>query len=101
MDSFALAYPIEAQMVWFVVAQVFTLALDIPALQRQSEHEKAIEILLLRQQCQDRRDLIAVPAISPSEYRRAYGRLSAPPFENARLVLSRLEYVVAVGPGSF
>jgi putative transposase len=37
-------------MVWFVVAQVFTLVLDILALWRQSEHEKDIEILLLRQQ---------------------------------------------------
>ena len=37
-------------MVWFVVAQLFTLMLDILTLHRQSEHEKDIEILLLRQQ---------------------------------------------------
>jgi putative transposase len=37
-------------MLWFVVAQVFTLMLDIFALRRQSEREKDIEIHLLRQQ---------------------------------------------------
>src|SRR5437868_1128026 len=34
----------------FVVAQVFALVLDVLALLRQSEREKDIEILLLRQQ---------------------------------------------------
>ncbi len=37
-------------MLWFVVAQVFTLMLDVLALYRQSEREKDLEILLLRQQ---------------------------------------------------
>ena len=37
-------------MFWFRVAQVFTLVLDILAVWRQSECEKDIEILLLRQQ---------------------------------------------------
>src|SRR5579872_6037854 len=37
-------------MVWFVVAQLFTLMVDLLTLRRQSEHEKDIEILLLRQQ---------------------------------------------------
>src|SRR5881392_557741 len=37
-------------MVWFVVGQVFTMLLDILALRGQSEREKDIEILLLRQQ---------------------------------------------------
>src|SRR5450432_776530 len=37
-------------MAWFVVAQLFTLMLDVLTLRRQSEHEKDIEILLLRQQ---------------------------------------------------
>src|SRR5215213_7160435 len=37
-------------MGWFVVAQAFTLVLEVLALLRQSEREKDIEILLLRQQ---------------------------------------------------
>lgn len=37
-------------MLWFAVAQVFTLMLDVFALRRQSQHEKDLEILLLRQQ---------------------------------------------------
>ncbi len=37
-------------MLWFVVAQVFTLMLDVFAPHRQSEHEKDLTILLLRQQ---------------------------------------------------
>jgi hypothetical protein len=37
-------------MVWFVLAEIFTLLLDVLALRGQSEHEKDIEILLLRQQ---------------------------------------------------
>ncbi len=37
-------------MVWFVLAQLFTLLLDILALREQSEREKDIESLLLRQQ---------------------------------------------------
>ena len=37
-------------MAWFVLAQLFTLMLDILTLRRQSEHEKDVEILLLRQQ---------------------------------------------------
>jgi hypothetical protein len=37
-------------MVWFVLVHVFTLVLDILALGKQSEREKDIEILLLRQQ---------------------------------------------------
>ncbi|MEP7285344.1 MAG: hypothetical protein ABI947_06215 [Chloroflexota bacterium] len=37
-------------MLWFVLAQVFTLGLDILAVLRQTDHEKDLEILLLRQQ---------------------------------------------------
>ena len=37
-------------MVWFVLAEIFTVVLDVLALRGQSEHEKDIEILLLRQQ---------------------------------------------------
>src|SRR5438874_11385594 len=37
-------------MVWFVLAQVFTLVLEMLTLRGQSEREKDIEILLLRQQ---------------------------------------------------
>lgn len=37
-------------MLWFVLAQLFTLGLDILALRNQSEREKDLEILLLRQQ---------------------------------------------------
>jgi putative transposase len=37
-------------MFWFVVAQVFTWVLDVLAVLGQSDHEKDIEILLLRQQ---------------------------------------------------
>src|SRR5215217_4301689 len=37
-------------MGWFMMAQIFTLALEVLARLRQSEREKDIEILLLRQQ---------------------------------------------------
>jgi putative transposase len=37
-------------MLWFVLTQVFMLVLDVLALRRQSEREKDLEILLLRQQ---------------------------------------------------
>lgn len=37
-------------MLWSVVAQIFTLILDLLALLRQSDREKEVEILLLRQQ---------------------------------------------------
>jgi hypothetical protein len=37
-------------MEWFVLAQVVALILDVLALFRQSEREKDLEILLLRQQ---------------------------------------------------
>jgi len=37
-------------MFWFVVAQVFNLVLDIVVLRGQANHEKDLEILLLRQQ---------------------------------------------------
>ena len=50
MDTLTMAHPIEVPMFWFRVAQVFTLVLDILAVWRQSECEKDIEILLLRQQ---------------------------------------------------
>lgn len=50
MDTLALAFPIKIPMFWLRVAQVFTLVLDILAVWRQSEREKEIEILLLRQQ---------------------------------------------------
>ncbi len=50
METLALVQAIEVLMIWFVVAQVFRLVLDILALWRQSDREKDIEILLLRQQ---------------------------------------------------
>jgi hypothetical protein len=37
-------------MFWFRLAQIFTLVLDLPALLRQSDREKDVEILPLRQQ---------------------------------------------------
>lgn len=37
-------------MVWFVQAEIFTVVLDVLALRGPFEHEKDIEILLLRQQ---------------------------------------------------
>src|SRR5262249_28287136 len=37
-------------MVWLVLAELFAVVLDVLALRGQSEHEKDIEILLLRQQ---------------------------------------------------
>ncbi len=37
-------------MVWFVLAEIFTVLLDVFMLHGQSEREKDLEILLLRQQ---------------------------------------------------
>lgn len=37
-------------MLWFVLAQVFGLGLDMLAVLGQTHHDKDIEILLLRQQ---------------------------------------------------
>ena len=37
-------------MFWFVVAQIFSFVLDVVDLRAQSDREKDLEILLLRQQ---------------------------------------------------
>ena len=50
MAILALPYTVGGCMVWFVLAQFLTLILEMLALRGQSEREKDIEILLLRQQ---------------------------------------------------
>jgi len=37
-------------MVWFILAQIFSLLLSLVSIGRLSEKEKALEILVLRQQ---------------------------------------------------